>query len=92
MPQAIRERVLLWVGCIAGALEEREYQTKLASAVFTNISIEPTRIYRAEDAHSFLANQGFNIDDVASEVDGKFMSAFVRATKPAACCGPTCCS
>jgi arsenite methyltransferase len=78
----IRERVLLWVGCIAGALEETEYHSKLTEAGFRDLSLEPTRIYRAEDARSFLSGQGINVDAIASQVDGKFMSAFIRATKP----------
>jgi hypothetical protein len=78
----IRERVLLWVGCIAGALEETEYQSKLAAAGFANITMEPTRIYRIEDARAFLSGQGIDVDAIAEEVDGKFMSAFIRAAKP----------
>jgi arsenite methyltransferase len=87
----IRQNVLLWVGCVAGALEENEYRSKLASVGFKEISLEPTRVYRIEDAREFLS--GHNIDAIASQVDGKFMSAFVRAVKPQAkaCCGPTCC-
>ena len=81
LPQ-IRERVLLWVGCIAGALEENEYRSKLAAAGFENISIEPTRIYRIDDARAFLSGHGIDVDAIAPEVDGRFMSAFVRATKP----------
>jgi SAM-dependent methyltransferase len=92
IPPAIREKVLLWVGCIAGALEETEYQTKLARAGFEQISVEPTRIYRIDDARSFLQDKGVDIDAMASAVDGKFMSAFVRASKPTSCCGPTCCA
>src|SRR5258707_11983861 len=92
----IRENVLAWVGCIAGALEENDYCNKLAAAGFEQIDIEPTRIYRAEDAREFLAGQGIDVDALAPQVDGKFMSAFVRAVKPAraqeACCGPTCCN
>jgi SAM-dependent methyltransferase len=91
----IRQSVLAWVGCVAGALEENEYQAKLAAAGFENVSIEPTRIYRAEDARSFLADQGLDADAIASQIDGKFYSGFVRAQKPAAaksCCGPACCS
>ena len=79
----IRERVLLWVGCIAGALEENEYRAKLEAAGFENIDIEPTRIYRIDDARAFLSGQGMDIEAIAPEVDGKFMSAFIRATKPA---------
>jgi SAM-dependent methyltransferase len=78
----IRERVLLWVGCIAGALEEMEYQSKLRSAGFENVEMEPTRIYRIEDARAFLSGQGIDVDTIAPQVDGKFMSAFIRATKP----------
>jgi arsenite methyltransferase len=88
----IRERVLLWVGCIAGALEENDYRAKLMAAGFANIDVEPTRIYRASDARTFLSGQGLDVDAIAPQVDGKFMSAFVRATKPKSCCGPTCCS
>jgi arsenite methyltransferase len=89
----IRENVLLWVGCVAGALEENEYRTKLASAGFEKIEIEPTRIYRIEDAREFLSGQNIDVDAIAPQVDGKFMSAFVRAVKPRKepCCGPTCC-
>jgi arsenite methyltransferase len=88
----IRERVLLWVGCIAGALEENEYQAKLRDVGFENVSLEPTRVYRAEDARAFLAGQGMDVDAIAPQIDGKFMSAFVRATKPQGCCAPGCCS
>jgi hypothetical protein len=90
----IRQSVLLWVGCIAGALEENEYRTKLVSAGFENIEIEPTRIYRIEDAREFLSGQNIDVDAIAPQVDGKFMSAFVFAVKPQRkepCCGPTCC-
>lgn len=79
----IRKSILLWVGCIAGALDESEYRAKLADAGFSDIEIEPTRIYRAEEARDILAAEGLDVDVVASEVDGKFMSAFVRAVKPA---------
>ena len=92
MLPAIRERVLLWVGCIAGALEENEYRSKLTAAGFQNVEVEPTRIYHVDDARAFLNGQGIDVDAIASEIDGKFMSAFVRATKPASCCAPTCCS
>src|SRR6266576_990947 len=92
----IRSSVLLWVGCVAGALEDSEYRGKLTSAGFEQIEIEPTRIYRVEDAREFLSAEGVDVDSIAAEVDGKFMSAFVRAVKPAsaakACCGPTCCN
>jgi SAM-dependent methyltransferase len=90
----IRQSVLLWVGCVAGALEEDEYRAKLASAGFETIEVEPTRIYRIEDAREFLSGQSIDVDAIAPQVDGKFMSAFVRAVKPQRkepCCGPTCC-
>jgi arsenite methyltransferase len=91
----IRRNVLLWVGCIAGALEENEYRQKLASAGFETIEVEPTRIYRIEDAREFLSGQNIDVDAIALQVDGKFMSAFVRAVKPRQaqpCCAPGCCS
>jgi hypothetical protein len=75
--------VELWIGCIAGALEENEYQARLTAAGFTNVDLEETRAYRAEDARAALADAGIEVDEVASLVDGKFYSAFVRATKPA---------
>jgi ubiquinone/menaquinone biosynthesis C-methylase UbiE len=92
MPPEIREKVLLWVGCIAGALEEKEYRAKLTNAGFEKIEVEPTRIYQIEDARRFLDGQGIDVDALAPQIDGKFMSAFVRATKPAGCCSPGCCS
>src|SRR5271165_1704218 len=92
----IRQSVLAWVGCIAGALEENDYRSKLVGAGFEQIEIEPTRIYRAEDAREFLSGQGIDVDAIAPQVDGKFLSAFLRAVKPSsakeACCGPTCCN
>jgi len=89
----IRKNVLLWVGCVAGALEENDYRAKLAAAGFEKIEIEPTRVYRIEDAREFLSGQNIDVDAMASQVDGKFMSAFVRAVKPQSrsCCGPECC-
>jgi 2-polyprenyl-3-methyl-5-hydroxy-6-metoxy-1,4-benzoquinol methylase len=90
----IRKNVLLWVGCVAGALEENEYHSKLASAGFEKVEVEPTRVYRIGDAREFLSGQNIDVDAIASQVDGKFMSAFVRAVKPERkepCCGPTCC-
>ena len=97
MKQEIRESVLLWVGCVAGALEENEYRTRLTAAGFEQIDIEPTRIYHVEDAREFLSAEGIDVEAIAPEVDGKFMSAFVRAVKPLRptaepCCGPTCCN
>jgi arsenite methyltransferase len=82
MPTEIRKSVLLWVGCVAGALEEQEYRSKLAAAGFEQIEVEPTRIYRMEDAREFLREKNIDVDAIAAEVDGKFMSAFVRAVKP----------
>ena len=92
----IRQSVLAWVGCIAGALDENDYRSKLATAGFERIEIEPTRIYRAEDARESLSAAGIDVDALAPQVDGKFLSAFIRAAKPLAtnqaCCGPTCCN
>src|SRR6266446_127318 len=94
----IRQNVLLWVGCVAGALEESEYRDKLVSAGFEHVEIEPTRIYRVADAREFLSEKGLDVDALAPQVDGKFMSAFVRATKAKsaktseACCAPACCN
>ena len=82
VPEEIRRNMLLWAGCIAGALEETEYREKLAAAGFEQIGIEPTRIYRPEDALSFLVDKGIDIEKIAPQVEGKFMSAFVRARKP----------
>jgi len=83
IPEEIRESMLLWVGCVAGALEEREYRSKLSDAGFENISIEPTRIYRSEDALSFLVGKGIDVEKIGALVDGRFLSAFIRAVKPA---------
>ncbi len=93
----IRKSVLLWVGCIAGALEESDYRKKLSAAGFSDIEVEPTRVYRLEDAREFLSGQGLDVDALAPQVDGKFLSAFVRAVKPVdsktrSCCGPACCN
>jgi len=84
VPGEVRHSMELWVGCVAGALEETDYANKLAAAGFDSITIEPTRIYRVEDARQFLAGEGLDVNVIAPLVDGKFMSAFVRATKPAA--------
>ena len=91
MPAAIRRSMELWVGCVAGALSETEYRTKLAAAGFANIDIEATRVYSSDDARAFLVSEGIAADAIASEVDGKFISAFVRAVKPQQCCAPGCC-
>jgi SAM-dependent methyltransferase len=84
IPAEIRRNMLLWVGCVAGALDENEYRAKLAAAGFEQIGIEPTRIYRKEDALSFLSDKGIDVSALGDQVDGKFMSAFIRATKPRA--------
>jgi arsenite methyltransferase len=97
VPASVRQSMLLWVGCIAGALEENDYRAKLDAAGFTNIDLEPTRTYNVEDARVFLTEAGISVDEIAPQVEGKFLSAFIRATKPDAleqktCCGPNCCS
>ncbi len=95
VPANIRKSMELWVGCIAGALEENEYREKLARAGFASIDVEPTRVYKVEEAREFLEAAGLDADVVGPQIDGKFISAFVRATKPmsaTACCGPTCCT
>lgn len=92
VPDAVRQSMLLWVGCIAGALEESDYRAKLTRAGFSAVDIEPTRIYDVEDARAFLSGEGVDVDALAPLVEGKFMSAFIRATKPARCCAPGCCS
>ncbi|KAI95760.1 arsenite S-adenosylmethyltransferase [Rhodomicrobium udaipurense JA643] len=86
IPDDIRKNVLAWAGCIAGALEEGEYAGKLAAAGFEAIGIEPTRLYRGEDAREFLSGKGIDVDAIAGQLDGKLMSAFVRAVKPKARC------
>jgi arsenite methyltransferase len=97
IPDQIRKDVLAWVGCIAGALDENDYRAKLSAAGFEAVGVEPTRVYKVEDAREFLSSKGMDVDALAAQVDGKFMSAFLRATKPqaaakSACCGPSCCS
>jgi arsenite methyltransferase len=94
VPAEVRQSMLLWVGCIAGALQDWQYVAKLAKAGFDHIDIEPTRIYSIEDARTFLSGRGIDVDAMASAVEGKFMSAFIRAVKPAkaACCAPDCCA
>jgi SAM-dependent methyltransferase len=84
VPAAIRRSVELWIGCVAGALSETEYRAKLAAAGFEAIDLEPTRVYRVEDAREFLAGSGIDASAIAAQMDGKFMSAFVRARKPTA--------
>jgi ubiquinone/menaquinone biosynthesis C-methylase UbiE len=82
VPAEVRRNVELWIGCLAGALEENEYRDKLSRAGFENVEVEPTRIYRVADAREFLSAAGLDADAIAPLVDGKFMSAFVRARKP----------
>ena len=84
MPDAVRRSMELWVGCVAGALEERSYREKLTNAGFKHVDLEPTRIYRAGDARHFLAEAGISDEAVLAGIDGRFMSAFVRAQKPPA--------
>ena len=104
-PPEVRRNMELWIGCVAGALEEMEYRDLLADAGFRRVDIEPTRIYKSEDAAAFLAGSGLNAEKFTREIEGKFMSAFVRAVKPkesrvlqsapkkeGACCGPECCN
>jgi arsenite methyltransferase len=92
VPPDVRQNMLLWVGCIAGALQDYDYVARLARAGFDNIGIEPTRVYDIEDARTFLTGQGVDVDAIARQVQGKFMSAFIRATKPQTCCAPSCCA
>jgi len=83
VPVEIRRSVELWVGCLSGALDESDYVRKLADAGFEDISIEPTRVYRVDDARAFLAGHGIDVDTIAPLVDGRFFSGFIRARKPA---------
>jgi ubiquinone/menaquinone biosynthesis C-methylase UbiE len=94
MPADIRRSLELWVGCIAGALEETEYVAKLKAAGFQGIEVEPWRVYELEDARAFMAESGVDVDRIAPQVEGRIASASVRARKPEArgCCGPECCS
>jgi arsenite methyltransferase len=92
VPSEVRKSMELWVGCIAGALEEVDYVKRLAEAGFDAIEVEPTRIYSIEDARRFLTGEGLDVDAMAPLVQDKFMSAFVRAKKPVGCCAPGCCS
>jgi arsenite methyltransferase len=92
VPNAVRQSMLLWVGCIAGALEESDYLAKLSKACFTGVDIEPTRVYSIEDARQFLTEAGIPVNEIAPLVEGKFASVFIRATKPLEnCCEPSCC-
>lgn len=104
-PPEVRRNMELWIGCVAGALEEMEYRDLLADAGFRRVEVEPTRVYKAEDAAAFLTGSGLDVETFAKDIDGKFMSAFIRAKKPVplgaaakplpttdSCCGPNCCS
>jgi SAM-dependent methyltransferase len=95
VPAAVKQSLELWIGCIAGALEESEFTRLLGHVGFIDVDVEPTRIYQVDDARTFLAGAGLDVDALASEIDGRFMSAFVRATKPTSatppCCAPGCC-
>jgi len=93
VPDAIKKNMELWVGCVAGALSDDEYVAKLAGAGFEHVGIEPTRVYSIEEARGFLSGRGLHVDALVTEVEGKFISAFVRASKPATgCCSSDCCS
>jgi arsenite methyltransferase len=94
VPAQVRKSMELWVGCIAGALQEGEYRQKLQAAGFESVDVEPTRIYQVEEAQEFLTAAGLNAEVVGPQIKDKFMSAFLRAQKPltASCCGPTCCN
>jgi len=105
VPDQVRRNMELWIGCVAGALEEMEYRDLLADAGFRRVEVEPTRVYAASDAAAFLTGSGLDATTFAEQIEGKFMSAFVRATKPAgapaarplpvadgACCGSDCCN
>ena len=95
-PDEVRRNMELWIGCVAGALEEMEYRDLLADAGFRRVEVEPTRIYKAEDAAAFLTGSGLDPATFAEQIDGKFMSAFVRARKPLVaektCCASSCCA
>jgi SAM-dependent methyltransferase len=94
VPADVRRNVELWVGCIAGALQDTEYADKLRAAGFADVAVEPWRVYKIDDARAFLTEAGIDVDRMAPLVEDKFASAFVRAQKPAAksCCGPECCA
>jgi arsenite methyltransferase len=93
VPSEVRRSMELWIGCLAGALEERDYSARLRAAGFEDVELEAWRIYRVEEARAFLTESGLDVDALAPLVDGRFASAFIRARKPerAACCGPDCC-
>jgi ubiquinone/menaquinone biosynthesis C-methylase UbiE len=96
VPESLRRSMELWVGCIAGALEERDYREKLTHAGFESIDVEPTRVYSSDDTRQFLDEAGLSDPSALAQIDGRFMSAFVRAQKPVAtaksCCASACCA
>lgn len=94
LPDELRQIAELWAGCVAGALQEDDYVAKLNAAGFTDVELEPWRVYQASDARGLLAGVGIDADALAPRIDGKVLSAFIRARRPAtaACCGPTCCA
>ena len=94
VPADVRRSMELWVGCIAGALQDHEYAQKLTAAGFEQVEVDPWRVYQVEDARSFLSESGLDVDRIAPDVDGRFASAFIRAQKPEikSCCGPECCA
>ena len=94
VPLELRRSMELWIGCVAGALEENEYAAKLRGAGFESVEVEPWRVYQVEDARAFLAESGIDVDRLAPQIEGRIASAFIRARRPEAksCCGPTCCS
>ncbi len=90
VPEEVRRSMLLWVGCIAGALNDFEYIAKLSQAGFEHIELEPTRVYNLEDARAVLSGHGIDVDSIAQQVEGRFLSAFIRAAKPVKCCAASC--
>ncbi len=94
VPAEVRRSIDLWTGCVAGALRDCDYAAKLTEAGFESIDIEPTRVYSMEDARQFLSGEGIDADAIIPRIEGKFISAFIRAVKPAPreCCSPACCS
>ncbi len=96
VPADMRRSLELWVGCVAGALRDDDYVAKLSAAGFVDAAVEPWRVYQVDDARAFLADAGIDVEQVASDIDGKVASAFIRARKPeakaTACCGPDCCA
>jgi ubiquinone/menaquinone biosynthesis C-methylase UbiE len=94
VPAQVRKSMELWVGCVAGALTDTEYTEKLRAAGYADVEVEPWRVYNVEDARTFLAEAGLDVDQIAPQVEGRVVSAFIRARKPeaSACCGPNCCT